>query len=154
MSLYFTMGRPFPLKITLAHGGYAPPSNTCFLRPTPLRIPNGISIGSAVFAQLTAASPYTLPWAAPFPLKIAHADGGRRPGLIHGCLGPPESTSSTTRRAVPLFFARLTIVTDRQTDHATPSVTISRIDVILQRDKFCMHTRLRLWLRILLYLLA
>ena len=43
--------------------------------------PNGISIGSAVFAQLTAERPYTLQWAAQlFPLKIAasHGDFDRR----------------------------------------------------------------------------
>jgi len=32
--------------------------------------PNGISIGSAVFAQMTVAYPYTLQWGA-LPLKIA-----------------------------------------------------------------------------------
>jgi len=50
------------------------PSNTCFLVPTRVHIPNGISIGSAVSTGLT-------------------------------------------------------IVTDRPTDHATPSVTIGRIYV-------------------------
>jgi len=53
---------------------FAPPSITRFLGPTRLSTPNGISIGSAV-------------------------------------------------------FARLTIVTDRQTDHVTPSVTIGCICV-------------------------
>jgi len=61
---------PFPLKIALVHGGFGPASNICFIGPTPLNIPNGISIGSAVFAQLTAGSPCTLQWAASFPLKI------------------------------------------------------------------------------------
>ena len=36
------------------------PHNTCFLGPTPVQIQNGCSIGSAVFAQLTVESPYTL----------------------------------------------------------------------------------------------
>jgi len=36
------------------------PSNTWFIQSTQLSIPNAISIGSAVFAQLTADSPYTL----------------------------------------------------------------------------------------------
>jgi len=35
---------------------------------------NGISIGSAIFAQLTAERPYTLQSAA-FPLKIANSNG-------------------------------------------------------------------------------
>ena len=30
----------------------APPSNTCFLEPTQVHIPNGISVGSATFAGL------------------------------------------------------------------------------------------------------
>jgi len=37
----------------------APPSNKCFLGTTQVHNPNGISIGSAVFAQLTADCPYT-----------------------------------------------------------------------------------------------
>jgi len=36
----------------------------------------GISLGSAVFAQMTAECPYTLQWDAPFPLKIAPSRGG------------------------------------------------------------------------------
>jgi len=43
-----------------------PPSNTWFLGSTQLSITNGISISSAVYAQLTAHSPYTLQW-LPFP---------------------------------------------------------------------------------------
>jgi len=39
-------------------------SNTWFLWSTRLSIPNGILIGSAVYAQLTADSPYTHPLAA------------------------------------------------------------------------------------------
>jgi len=63
---------PFPLKIALHMGRSGPPSNTWFLGPTRVHIPNDISIGSAIIAWLT-------------------------------------------------------IVTDRQTDHATPSVTIGCI---------------------------
>ena len=43
--------------------------NLCFLRTTRVHIPNGKSIGSAVFAQLTAESLYTLQW-APLSPKI------------------------------------------------------------------------------------
>ena len=35
-------------------------SNACFLGPTRVHIPISNPIGSAVFAQLTADSPYTL----------------------------------------------------------------------------------------------
>ena len=48
VSLYFTMIRPFPLKIGPCDVGSGPPSNTWFLGPTPVLNPNGISIRSAV----------------------------------------------------------------------------------------------------------
>jgi len=38
---------------------------------------NGISIGSAVYAQLTAEGSYILQWAATSPIKIAHSHGVR-----------------------------------------------------------------------------
>ena len=47
------------------------PSNTCFLGATGVHIPNGISIGSAIFSQLTTESTHTLQWAAISPLKWA-----------------------------------------------------------------------------------
>jgi len=52
-SLYFTLGRPFPLSIASSHWGSGPRSNTWFPGPTQVHIPNDISIGSAVFARLT-----------------------------------------------------------------------------------------------------
>jgi len=55
-SLYFTMGRPFPLKIAFSYEGMLTPSNTWFLGPTRVFNPNGISIGSAVFARLTTVT--------------------------------------------------------------------------------------------------
>jgi len=57
--------------------------------------------------------------------------GDLDPHLIHGSLGPPESTSQTASRSVQ--FSRFCRAhgryrqTDRQTDHATPSVAISCI---------------------------
>jgi len=76
ITLYFTMGRPFsPSKLPLPMGIWTP-SSTWFLEPTRAHNPNGILIGSAVFAGLTTV---------------------------------------TDRRR------------DRQTDHATRSVTIGRI---------------------------
>jgi len=50
------MGCPFPPKIALSHGGFGPPSNIWFLEPTRARNPNGISIGSAVFAGFTSVT--------------------------------------------------------------------------------------------------
>ena len=54
---------------------YGPSSNTRFLRPIRAHNPNGISIGLAVFAQMTAESPYTLE-RAPLSPKIAHPHRG------------------------------------------------------------------------------
>jgi len=45
------------------------PPNTCFLGPTRVQIPNGILIGSAVFAQLTTDSRYTSQRVTLSPLK-------------------------------------------------------------------------------------
>jgi len=60
VSLYFTMGRPFsPKNLPLPMGGSGPPSNTWFPGPTRYAVwvdPNGISIGSAVFAGLTSVT--------------------------------------------------------------------------------------------------
>jgi len=89
------------------------PYKTCFLEPTRVHIPNGISIISAVFAGFTADRPYILKW-APFP---------------HKCAFPWEiwSPSNTwflrsTRVLNPngvwiglAIFAGLITVTDRQT---------------------------------------
>jgi len=47
--------------------GIRTPSKTQFIGPTRVHISNSISIGSAVFAQLTTESRYTSQRAAPFP---------------------------------------------------------------------------------------
>ena len=47
---------PFPLKITPSNWGAWTPSNTWFPGPTRVLNPNGISIGSAVFAGLTSVT--------------------------------------------------------------------------------------------------
>ena len=52
-SVYFTKGRTFPLKIAHSHGRIWTPSNTWFLGPTRVYNPNGVSIGSIVYAGVT-----------------------------------------------------------------------------------------------------
>jgi len=69
---------------------------------TGVPIPNDISIGSAVFAQLTAESSHTLQWATPFPHQNSHGDLDFR--LIHGFFGPTESTTQTASRSVQRFL--------------------------------------------------
>ena len=54
VSLYFTMGRPFPPQNCPFPWGIWTPSNTCFPGLTRVLNPNGISIGAAVFAGLTS----------------------------------------------------------------------------------------------------
>jgi len=67
--LYFAMGAPIHQNCPSG-----PPSNTI---PWAMRTqnPNGTSISSAVFAQMTVKCPYTLQWFAHFPLKIAPSHG-------------------------------------------------------------------------------
>jgi len=102
----------------------------CFVGPTLVQIPNGMSIGSAVFAQLTADSRYTLQRVTPFPhLKLSLFI--RRSGPPSNAwfpIGPPEFLTQTASIGSAVF-AELTSVIDRQTDHDTWSVTIGRIYV-------------------------
>jgi len=122
-------GIPFPPKLPILMGGSGPPSNSWFLGPVQAHNPNGITIGSAVFAQVTAECPYSLQWDAPFPLNIAPFH------LIHGSLFPPKSSTQTASRLVqPLLQGSLMWQTGRQTDHVTPSVTTDRICVCSTGD--------------------
>jgi len=50
-----------------------------FFGPIQVQIPNGISMGSAVYAQLRAESRYTLQRAARFPLITAPSHGDLNP---------------------------------------------------------------------------
>ena len=77
--------------------------------PTPILAhnPNIISIGSAVFAQITAESPYTLQWHVPPPSKLPIPMGDLNPHLIHGTLDAPEFRTQTSSQSVYLFLYRL-----------------------------------------------
>jgi len=119
---------PFPWR-----GGIWTLSNTWFLWSTRLSIQNGISIGSAVFAQITADSPDSFYW-APFPKKLPLSTGNLNSHLIHSSLGPPKSSIQTASPSVqPVLQDSLVCQTDeetdRPTDHATRSVTIGRVVV-------------------------
>ena len=65
--------------------------------PTPIlaHSPNIISIGSAVFAQITTECPYTLQW------------DDLNPHLIHGTLDAPEFRTQMSSQSVYLFLYRL-----------------------------------------------
>jgi len=102
-SLYFTMGRSFPLKIAPSHGGISTQSNTRFLGLLQAKNPNGISIGSAVFAQFTAECPY-FTIGRPFSSsKVPLPTGDLDPHLIYGSLGPPESLVQAASQSVQPF---------------------------------------------------
>jgi len=67
--------------------------------------PNGVSIGSAVFAQITAECRYSLQRAAPsLSLKITLTHT-----RIHGSLVPSETTNQTASRSIQPFFAQNTV---------------------------------------------
>jgi len=69
----------FPPKLTLPFAASGPPSNTWYLRPTGVIIPNCMSIGSAVFVWVPNVNPQK--W--PFPLGFHHPAGE---GPSHGHL--------------------------------------------------------------------
>jgi len=89
----------------------------------------------------------------PFPpKKLAPSDGDLDPHLIHGSLGPSESSTPTASRSVQLFLQGSLVwqtdrqtnrqTTDRSTDYATPSVTIGRTYVCstaMQPNKNKIH---------------
>jgi len=88
---YTLLWAPLYSKIALSHGGSGSQSNAWFFGPIRAHNPNGISSGSAVFAQLTAECSYTLQWDVPSPLKISPS---------HGSWVPPESSTQTASRSV------------------------------------------------------
>jgi len=82
-------GRPYPQELPLPMGDLDLPCNTWCFRPMRVHSPNGTSIGSAIFAQMTAECLYTLQWFACFPLKIAPSQTSGP--HVRGSLAPPES---------------------------------------------------------------
>jgi len=114
-------GRHFPLKLPLAMGGSGP-HLTRFLGPIH---PNGITTGWAIFftddfrlfLYFTLGRPY-------HPSKIVPFHGGPGPHLLHGSLGPPESstqTASESQSVQPFMQGSLVWQTVKPTDHATQS---------------------------------
>jgi len=133
-----------PSKLPLPIRGYGSPSNTWFLGPIQVRNPNGISICSAVFAQLTAECPCTLQWAAPYPSKLPLLVGD----LDHGFLGPPKSSSQTASRSVrPFLQSSLVWQTDQLTER---QIDRPRYSVSNNRPHLCNYVVLRCGLIILL----
>ena len=72
--------------------------NLRFLRLIRLRNSNGITIGSAVFAQVTPDCSYTLQWGAPFPSKLPLPMGDL--DAHTWSFGPPKSSTQTASPSV------------------------------------------------------
>jgi len=101
--LYFTVGNPFPQNCPFSCGDQEP-HLTRFVRPIRAHNPNGILIGSAVFAQMTAECSYTLRWDNPFPLKIAPSHGGSGSPSSTWFPGPTRVLSQTASWSVQPFL--------------------------------------------------
>ena len=103
------------------------PSNTWFLGPTQVQIPNNISIASVVLhssGQRVAILDNRPPV---FPVKLPLLMGDLEPHLIHGSLHPPESSTQTASPSVESFSqGSILWQTDRQTDRPRYSVGNNR----------------------------
>jgi len=102
-SLYFQWV-PLSSKIAQSHGGSGPPFNTWFLGPIEAHNPNGISIGSVVFAQMTTECSYSLQWDASPPQNCLFQFLWTPSNTWF--LGPPESSIQTVSQSVQPFFGR------------------------------------------------
>jgi len=94
-------GGPFSAKLLLV-GGSGPLSISWFLVADRPHNTNCITIGSAIFTQVTTVCPYTLQW-APLSPKIAPSHGGSGPHVRHDSLDPSEPTDQTASRSVQPF---------------------------------------------------
>jgi len=104
----------YPSKVDL-WWGILTQSNTLFLGPTQVFIPNGISISSAIFAQLMAECPNTSQWAVTSPKqKLPNTLEGSAPPSNKWFLGPTLLSPNGTSTASAVF-AGPTNVTNRQT---------------------------------------
>jgi len=102
------------------------PCNTWFLQLIRAHNPSGISISSAVFAQITAEYHYTLQWDAPFPLKIVPSYGGIWTPSNTWFLGPTRVINPNGILIGAAVFAWLTSMTDGLTDSPRYSIGNSR----------------------------
>jgi len=93
------------------------PSNTRFLGSTRLSIPNGISISSAVFAQLTTESLFfTVDRSSPLKITPSPWILAR---IFASFLGPIRIHNPNDITIGSAVFAGITIVTNRPTDRQT-----------------------------------
>ena len=86
-SPYTLQQAPLSHKVAPSHGGVWTPSKSCFFGPVRADKPNGITIGSAVFAQMTAP----LCRRVSLYFTIGHPSPSKLP-LPIGRFGPPSNT--------------------------------------------------------------
>jgi len=137
-------GRPYPPELPLPIGDLDLPCNTWCFRPIRVHNPNGTSIGSAIFAQMTAELVswsltslfstnmaisetkmtaeclHNLQWFACFPSQLPLPVLASGPPLIHGSLGPPESRTQMATWSFQPFLQGWQ--SDRKTDRPRYSV--------------------------------
>jgi len=120
----FTMGVPFIQNCPFPLGDLDPMNFVIpWTSPSPQpkrhldRFSRFCTDDRGVCLHFTMGHPFS-PQNCPFPW------GDLDPNLIHGSLGPPESSFQTASRSVqPFLYGLLVWQTDRPTDHATRSVT-------------------------------
>jgi len=120
-----------PSKIAPSHG-ICTPSDTWFLGSTRLSIQNGISIGSATFAQMTAECPY------PSLLKIATSYVIRGPPSNAWFLGHTRVLGSPNGISIgSAVFSGLTSLTDRRryTRSVVVFVAFSALTLLVGRQE-------------------
>ena len=116
-------GRPYPPELPFPVVHLDLPCSTWCFRPMRAHNPNGTSIDSAVFAQMTTECLYCLQRFACFPLKMSLPMLASGPHVIRGSLGPPESGTQMITWSFQPFFAGLTSVTHWQSDRKTDGQT-------------------------------
>jgi len=115
-------GRPYPPELPFPMWDLDIPSNTWCFGPMRAHNPNGTSIGSAVFAQMTGECPYTGLPVSPSKLFLPMLASG--PHVTLGSLGQPESrTQMATWSFQPFLHGSLVWHTDRATDRPTDHAT-------------------------------
>jgi len=133
--LYFTMGAPIHQNYPLPMGDLNLSCNMWYFRPMRAHNPNSTSIGSAVFAQMTAECLFSLQWFACFPLKIALPMLASGPHVICGSLGPPDSgMQMATWSSQPFLQGSLVWHTDRATERPTDRPSYSVWSGIIMRN--------------------
>jgi len=97
------------------------PSNACFLGPIRVYNRNGSSIGSAVFAQITAERPCILQWPPCRPQYCPFQWRDLHPHLVHDSLGQSQHITQTASAV----FAQLSAEYPSTLQWAAPSLKIA-----------------------------